>query len=113
MSSPISQYEDFYENLEKDLSSIDSSYKQDSNKPKISHKIFNTIVKTNPKILVPILFIIILIILYYSKPSIILQKDKKTKKVINKIAYLKLLMWSVIIVLPVVIFYMLKFRLIL
>ena len=113
MSSPISHYEDFYENLEKDLTSIDVGYKQDGNKPKLTHKIFNTFVKTNPKISVPIVFIIILIILYYSKPSIILQKDKKTKKVINKISYLKLLMWSIILVLPVIIFYMLKFRLIL
>ena len=41
MSSPISHYEDFYENLEKDLTSIDVGYKQDGNKPKLTHKIFN------------------------------------------------------------------------
>ena len=113
MTSPISHYEDFYENLEKDLSSIDVDYKSNSTKPKLTHKIFNTIVKTNPKFLVPIIFTIVLIILYYSKPSFILQKDKKTKKTINKISYLKLLMYSVIIVLPVIIFYMLRFKLIL
>ncbi len=111
MTSPISHYQDFYENLEKDLNSLDS-YNQDPNKPKITHQIFNTIVRLNPKILVPILFVIVLIILYYMKPQIILKKDKKTKKSLNKISYPKLLMWSAIIIVPVIIFYMLKFRLI-
>ena len=111
MTSPISHYQDFYENLEKDLDSLDS-YNQNSNKPKISHKIFNTIVRLNPKILIPILFVIVLIILYYVKPQIILKKDKKTKKSLNKISYPKLLMWSCIIVIPVILFYMLKFKLI-
>jgi hypothetical protein len=81
-------------------------------KAKIIPKIFNTIVRLNPKILVPILFVLVLIILYYVKPQIILKKDKKTKKSLNKISYPKLLMWSCIIVIPVIIFYMLKFKLI-
>lgn len=110
MSSPISHYEDFYTNLDRELSSIDNTYKStDSKKINVAQKSFNKIIKLNPLVICSIIFVFSNIFLFFLKPGLIRKKDKEGKK-IKKVAIPKLILFSIIITLPFAAFYMMKFR---
>ena len=110
MSSPISHYEDYYSNLDRELSSIDNTYKAtDSKKINIAQKSFNKIIKFNPLIICGSIFLISNIILLFLKHGLIRRKDKDGNKT-KKISIPKILIFSIIITLPFAAFYMMKFR---
>lgn len=109
MTSPVSHYEDFYSNLDKELSSIDSTYKSTDKKITTVQKSFNNIVKLNPIVVCSGVFIISVIILFVFKPKIVRKKDEKN---IKKISLIKLIIFATLITLPFVLFYMMKFKLI-
>lgn len=110
MSSPISHYEDFYTNLDRELSSIDNTYKStDSKKINIAQKSFNKIIKLNPLIICSIIFVVSNVVLFFLKPGLIRKKDKDGNK-IKKISIPKILIFSIVITLPFAAFFMMKFR---
>lgn len=111
MTSPVSHYEDFYSNLDKELSSIDSTYKSDDRKITVFQKGFNNIVKLNPVIVCGSIFFLAILILFIIKPKMIRQKDKQGS-ITKKVSILKLLIFASLITLPFILFYMMKFKLI-
>lgn len=110
MTSPVSHYEDFYSNLDKELSSIDSTYKSVDKKITTVQKSFNNIVKLNPIVICSGVFLISIIFLLLFKPKMVRKKDDGEN--IKKIAPIKLIIFATLITLPFVLFYMMKFKLI-